>query len=105
MKPGPDSPHRGNVVSREVIGERLRGLRLKRIGVSYGGITVPRGSACAPRMIIMSSSYEPTSAAAGHAATAAPIRPWPKPCATLAASVAAMPRPSSHLVSITIELA
>lgn len=28
-----------------------------------------------PRMTIMSSSYEPTSASAGHAATAAPVRP------------------------------
>jgi hypothetical protein len=30
-------------------------------------------------MIIMSSSYEPTSETAGHAATAAPIGPWPRP--------------------------
>ena len=68
-------------------------------------------------MTIMRSSYEPTSATAGHAATAAPIRPWPKPWATLAASVAAMPSPRSHRASagtgvlrraessITIELA
>jgi hypothetical protein len=47
----------------------------------------------------MRSSYEPTSATAGHAATAAPIRPCPRPWATLAASVAAMPRPSSHRAS------
>jgi hypothetical protein len=36
MKPRPDGTHRGNVVGRGVIGERLGGLRLKRIGVSYG---------------------------------------------------------------------
>jgi hypothetical protein len=36
---------------------------------------------------------------AGHAATAEPIGPWPRPCATLAASVATMPRPSSHRAS------
>ena len=50
-------------------------------------------------MIIMSSSYEPTSATGGHAATTAPDGPWPRPCVTLAASVAAMPRPRSHRAS------
>ena len=38
-------------------------------------------------------------ATAGHAATAAPIRPYRRPWATLAASVAAMPRPRSHRAS------
>jgi hypothetical protein len=47
-------------------------------------------------MTIMRSSYEPTSATVGHAATAAPIRPWPKPWATCATSVAMMPSPGSH---------
>jgi hypothetical protein len=68
-------------------------------------------------MIIMSSSYEPTSATAGHAATAAPIRPCPSPWAMFAVSVAVMPTPSSQRAragtgalrraqsSITIELA
>ena len=42
-------------------------------------------------MIIMNSSCDPTSATTGHAAAAAPARP----CATFAASVAAIPRPSS----------
>jgi hypothetical protein len=68
-------------------------------------------------MTIMRSSYEPTSATAGHAATAAPMGPCPSPWATLAASVAAMPNPRSHRAStgtgflrraessITIELA
>ena len=58
-----------------------------------------------------------TSATAGHAATTAPTGPCTRPCATLAASVAATPRPSSHRASagtgvlrraessITIELA
>jgi hypothetical protein len=50
-------------------------------------------------MIIMSSSYEPTNATVGHAATAAPIRPCPRPWATFAAGVAVMPRPSSHRAS------
>ncbi len=65
----------------------------------------------------MNSSYDPARATAGQAATAAPAGPWPSPCATLAAKVAAMPRPSSHRASagtgasrraessITIELA
>jgi hypothetical protein len=65
----------------------------------------------------MSSSYNPTSATVGYAATATPVRPCPRPCTTLAASVATMPRPSSHRASagtgtfrcaessITIELA
>jgi len=35
-------------------------------------------------------------ATADHAETAAPIRPFPRPWAALAASVAAMPGPSSH---------
>jgi hypothetical protein len=68
-------------------------------------------------MTIMRSSYEPTSATASHAATAAPARPCPRPWATSAARVAAIPRPSSHRAnvgtgflrraesSITIELA
>ena len=68
-------------------------------------------------MIIIKSSYDPTSAIAGHAATAAPMMPWPKPWVTFAASVATMPNPSSHRASpgtrtfrraessITIELA
>jgi hypothetical protein len=68
-------------------------------------------------MIVMNSSYDPTSATAGHAATAATTGPWLRPCATFAASVAAIPRPSSHRASagtgtsrlaessITIELA
>jgi hypothetical protein len=38
---------------------------------------------------------EPTSAIAGHAATAAPTAPCPGPWATFAASVPAIPRPSS----------
>lgn len=66
-------------------------------------------------MITMSSPYEPTSVIAGHAATTAPD--GPRPCATLAASVAAIPRHSGHRTSggtdtfrraessITIELA
>ena len=37
--------------------------------------------------------------AAASAATAAPARPWPRPWATFAARVAAMPRPSSHRAS------
>jgi hypothetical protein len=42
---------------------------------------------CAPPMIIIRSSHEPTSATAGHAPTTAPIRPWPRPWATFAATV------------------
>jgi hypothetical protein len=47
-------------------------------------------------LTIMSSSYETASAIAGHAATATPVRPWPRPCATFAVSVAVMRRPRSH---------
>jgi hypothetical protein len=36
---------------------------------------------------------------AGHAPTAAPIRPCPRPLATLAASLVAMPKPRSHRAS------
>lgn len=43
----------------------------------------------------MSSSYEPTSATVGHASTG----PRSRPQATFAASVPAMPRPSSHRAS------
>jgi hypothetical protein len=50
-------------------------------------------------MIVMNSSYDPTSPIAGHAATAAPTGPWPSPCATFAARVAMMPKPSSHRAS------
>jgi hypothetical protein len=65
----------------------------------------------------MSSSQEPAGATVGHAPTGAPARPSPSTCATLAASVAAIPSPSSHLAragtgtfrraepSITIEVA
>ena len=41
--------------------------------------TAPAPGSWAERMIIMSSSYEPTSATAGHAATAPPARPCPRP--------------------------
>jgi hypothetical protein len=34
-----------------------------------------------------------------HAATAAPIRPWPRPWLTLAARVVAIPSPRSHRAS------
>ena len=34
---------------------------------------------CALRIIISSSSYDPTGAIAGQAPTTAPIRPWPRP--------------------------
>jgi hypothetical protein len=59
----------------------------------------PSGSAWEPRMTIMSSSQEPTSATAGQAATTAPTGPCPSSWATLAASVAPMPRPRSHHAS------
>jgi hypothetical protein len=36
---------------------------------------------------------------ADHAAAAAPAGPCPEPCVTLAASVAAIPRPRSHRAS------
>jgi hypothetical protein len=68
-------------------------------------------------MTNMRSSYEPTNATVGHAATAVPIRPCPGPRTTFAASVAAIPGPKSYRAnagtgvlrragsSITIELA
>jgi hypothetical protein len=46
------------------------------------------------RIIQASISYDPTSAIAGHAAAAAPTRPWDQPWATFTASEAAMPRAS-----------
>ena len=46
----------------------------------------------------MNSSYDPTSATAGHAATAAPTGPWPSPCATFAAEVAAGRVPSVRAI-------
>jgi len=63
-----------------------------------GPPAVPAGT-WAERMITMSSSYEPTSATAGHTATTAPDGLLPRPRATLAASVAAIPRPSGHRAS------
>jgi len=39
--------------------------------------TLPSGGR-APRMIVMNSSDDPARATAGHAATAAPARPWPR---------------------------
>jgi hypothetical protein len=59
-----------------------------------------RPSVCVPRMIIIRSSYDPTSATAGHAATAARTMPWPKPWATFAASVATIPKPRSQRASV-----
>jgi hypothetical protein len=68
-------------------------------------------------MTTIRSSYDPTSATADHAATAAPMMPCPEPWATFAASVATMPKPRSQRASegtraprraessITIELA
>jgi hypothetical protein len=50
-------------------------------------------------MIIIRSSYDPTSATAGHAATAAPTGPLLRPCATFAVSVAMMPMPRSQRAS------
>ena len=65
-------------------------------GSATGAPSRGRGTAAdarAPRMTIIKSSYDPTSATAGHAA---PMMPWPKPWATFAASVAIMPRPRSQ---------
>ena len=111
-----DRAHRGNLVGLELRGEQLGCLLLQWVRVV---LVLERASAGTWElwMTIMRSSYEPTRATAGHAATAAPIRPWPTPWAMLAARVAAMPRPRSHRAnagtgvlrraesSITIELA
>ena len=53
---------------------------------------VRRGALGIDRFLLIQNCKD----SAGHAATAAPARPWPRPCATLAASVAAMPRQSSQ---------
>jgi hypothetical protein len=52
-----------------------------------------------PRMMTMSSSYEPTRARAGQAATTAPSGPNADPAATLTARVAMIPAASSHRAS------
>ncbi len=51
------------------------------------------------RTIQASISYDPTSAIAGHAAAAAPTRPWDQPWATFTASEAAMPSASIQRAS------
>jgi hypothetical protein len=93
-----DRAHRGNPVRRELRGEQLGRLLLQRVRVASGPGRARRRT-WELRMTIMRSSHEPTSATAGHAATQAPTTPWPRPWATLAASVAAMPRPRSHRAS------
>ena len=106
-----DRAHRRNPVCSEFLGKQLFRPFLQRVRVALVlGRAVHRNWEL--RMTIMRSSYEPTNATAG-AATAAPVRPW----ATLAARVAAIPKPRSHRASagtgvlrraessITIELA
>ena len=94
---GTDGTYRGNSLSCQVSREHHCGLLPKRIN---HGRTIMRARSGrgvgAARTIIIRSSYDPTSATAGHAATTPPMMPWPRPWATFAASVATMPSPSSH---------
>jgi hypothetical protein len=83
MQPGADRAHRRHVPGRKLDRECLRSLRLRgsASGMHSGA---PRRAESVPgnraeRIIIMSSSYEPTSATVGHTATAAPVRPCPRP--------------------------
>jgi hypothetical protein len=98
-QPRADSPDRRDATGRHIGREHPGSLYPQRVRPGYGhGYMLPpdtRSSGCrAPRMIVMHSSYDPTRATAGQAATAAPTGPWPSPCATFAGSVAAIPRPS-----------
>jgi hypothetical protein len=99
MERGTDGTYRGNSLSCQVSREHHCGLLSKRINHGRTIMWARSGRRVgAPRTIIR-SSYDPTSATAGHAATTPPMMPWPKPWATFAASVATMPSPSSHRAS------
>ena len=74
------APYRGDAVSFQVIREHLCCSLAKRIcrgAVSTRAFDAIAGI-CSLRMIIIRSSYDPTSATVGHAATAAPVMPWPQ---------------------------
>jgi hypothetical protein len=83
MQMGADRAPRGHSPGRELDFECLCSLCLQRISTQKEpGATlsaVPAPGAWAERMIIMSSSKEPTSATAAHAATVAPTGPCPSP--------------------------
>ena len=80
---------RRGLAGQSVPSMTLRHARSRRRScVSRGLALIAQEVPAAERMMIMSSSWETTSATAGHAATVAPARRWPGPCATLAVSVA-----------------
>jgi hypothetical protein len=83
IQPGADRADRGHASGRKLSRECLRSMRLQRIGARHAVSCLARGfpapATWAERTITVRSSYKPTSATAGHAATAAPIRPCPSP--------------------------
>jgi len=83
MQPGADRAHRGDAPDRKLETANASAARTcsgSASGMHSGALrrAVPVPGSCAARMIIMSSSYEPARATAGHAANAAPIRPCPE---------------------------
>lgn len=70
-----------------------------RAGAPAAAGAIPAAVAFAVLIRVMSTSKEPASARAGQALTRAPIGPWPRPCATLAPTVAVIPAPRHHRAS------
>jgi hypothetical protein len=77
VKLSTDSTDRGNPVRRKLLGEQFGRLFLQRV-CSCLSLGLLSAYARELRMTIMSSSYAPTSATAGHAATAAPNQAVPE---------------------------
>jgi hypothetical protein len=79
MEPSRNRTPCGNPITCEFTGERLRSLHGERIGAGRPGIPDAPVAAMpeAPWMVIMSSSYEPTSATADHARPLPTDRPMP----------------------------
>jgi hypothetical protein len=93
MQPGADHADRRHPPGHQLTRELLGSLGSQRVVTRSPGCSGPGAvpvGARAERMLTMSSSQEPTNATAGHVVTTALDGPWPRPCATLAASVAAV---------------
>ena len=116
MELSADRAHRGNPARRQLPCEHLSRPLLQRIRAEPGpGCSARRNLGTADdhhEQLVRADQRN--RGPRGHPA---PATPWPRPCTTLAASVVAMPRPSSHRASagtgvlrpaessITIELA
>ena len=102
MDPSTDRANRGKPLGRKLIGEHLNSLLLYRIFLRIADPARPVSRYLSAANEHHQQLIRPDQSHCRPCGHAAPIRPWPMPCATFAASVVAMPRPSNHLASAGI---